>query len=129
VQHRMIREAIARRTAAKNKAFVSFYEKVTGQIADWLAPVFAKIVTPAATLTIGSAETVTLFAKEIAPPSSSSRSAEAEFARLKDELEVVHGPKTMPWGNRTAQFRDPEGTPVALYTPVTKAAKKRFGSR
>ena len=35
---------------------------------------------------------------------------DAEFARLKDKVEVVHEPKMMPWGNRAAQFRDPEGT-------------------
>ncbi|MBV9289088.1 MAG: VOC family protein, partial [Hyphomicrobiales bacterium] len=52
---------------------------------------------------------------------------DAEFARLKDELEVVHEPKMMPWGNRAAQFRDPEGTLVGLYTPVTDEAKRRFG--
>ena len=34
---------------------------------------------------------------------------EAEFARLKDEVEVVHEPKMMPWGNREAQFRIPKG--------------------
>src|ERR1700678_485599 len=54
---------------------------------------------------------------------------DAEFARLKDKVEVVHEPKVMPWGNRTAQFRDPEGTLVGLYTPVSDAAKKRFASR
>ena len=54
---------------------------------------------------------------------------EAEFARLKDAVEVVHEPKLMPWGNRAAQFRDPEGTLVLLYTPVTEAAKQRFGGR
>ena len=32
-------------------------------------------------------------------------------------------------GQHHAQFRDPEGTLVGLYTPVTDAAKKRFGSR
>jgi hypothetical protein len=41
----------------------------------------------------------------------------------------VHEPKMMPWGNRAAQFRDPEGTLVSLYTPVTDAAKERFGLR
>jgi hypothetical protein len=51
---------------------------------------------------------------------------EAKFARLKDELEVVHEPKMMPWGNWAAQFRDPEGTLVGLYTPVAEAAKKRL---
>jgi hypothetical protein len=35
----------------------------------------------------------------------------------------------MPWGNRAAQFRDPEGSLVSMYTPVTDAAKKRFGGR
>jgi hypothetical protein len=44
-------------------------------------------------------------------------------------LEVVHAPKMMPWGNCAAQFRDPEGTLVGMYTPITEAAKKRFGGR
>jgi len=37
--------------------------------------------------------------------------------------------RLMPWGNRAAQFRDLEGTLVLMYTPVTEAAKKRFGDR
>ena len=49
-----------------------------------------------------------------------------EFKRLKEHVDVVHAPKDLPWGNRTAQFRDPEGTLVSLYTPVTEAAKARF---
>ena len=36
--------------AADIKAMVAFYELVTDQTADWLAPQFAEIVTPAATL-------------------------------------------------------------------------------
>ena len=62
------------------KALVTFYERVTGQTAEWVAPVFAEIVTPAATLAIGSAETVRLFKEEapspplIVPLSSSSKS-------------------------------------------------------
>jgi predicted enzyme related to lactoylglutathione lyase len=123
--------------AADIKALVGFYEKVTGQTADWLAPVFAEIVTPAATLAIGSADTVALFKEGSAEPAANRTAiiefqvddVEAEFARLKDEVEVVHEPKMMPWGNRAAQFRDPEGTLVGLYTPVTDAAKQRFGSR
>jgi hypothetical protein len=35
----------------------------------------------------------------------------------------------MPWGNRSVQFRDPEGTIVALFMPFTEAARQRFGSR
>ncbi len=94
-------------------------------------------MTPAATLAIGSAETVALFSPGSAEPAS-NRSAilefqvddvDAEFERLKGAAMVVQEPKTMPWGNRAAQFRDPEGTLVSLYTPVTDAAQRRFGSR
>ena len=38
--------ASARLIAPDIKSLVSFYEKVTGQTAEWLAPVFAEIVTP-----------------------------------------------------------------------------------
>ena len=40
---------------------VEFYEFVTGFSADWLAPVFAEIVTPGAVIAIGSEDTVALF--------------------------------------------------------------------
>ncbi|GBR39440.1 hypothetical protein GCM10007870_24960 [Gluconobacter kondonii] len=43
-------------------------------------------------------------------------------------LQFVIEPKTLPWGNRTLQFRDPEGTIISLFTPVTEAARVRFGS-
>ncbi len=129
--------ASTRLVARDIKAMVGFYEVVTGQSAEWLAPQFAEIVTSSATLAIGGAESVALF-KEGSAEAGSNRTAilefmavdvDADFARLKDEVEVVHEPKTMPWGNRTAQFRDPEGTLVSLFTPFTDAAKKRFGSR
>ena len=53
---------------------------------------------------------------------------DAEFTRLKGKVEFVIEPKTLPWGNRTLQFRDPEGTIISLFTPVTEAARVRFGS-
>jgi uncharacterized glyoxalase superfamily protein PhnB len=129
--------ASTRLIARDIKALVGFYEKLTDKNAEWLAPVFAEIVTPAATLAFGAAETVALFKEGSAEPASNRTAilefqvedVEAEFARLKDDVEVVCEPKMMPWGNRAAQFRDPEGTPVVMYTPVTEAAKKRFGGR
>jgi uncharacterized glyoxalase superfamily protein PhnB len=132
-----MRFASTRLIARDIKALVGFYEKVTGQTAEWLAPVFAEIVTPAATLAFGAAETVALFKEGSAEPASNRTAivefqvadVEAEFARLKNDVEVVHEPKMMPWGNRAAQFRDPEGTLVLMYTPVTEDAKKRFGGR
>ena len=45
------------------------------------------------------------------------------------KVPLVHELKMMPWGNKTFQFRDPEGTAVSLYMPVTDEAKSRFGSR
>ncbi|MBB6247812.1 VOC family protein [Rhodanobacter sp. A1T4] len=129
--------ASTRLIAADIKAMVSFYEMVTGLPAEWLAPVFAEIVTPAATLAIGSAETVALWKEGSAQPGS-NRTAyiefqvediDADYERLKDKVPLVHELKTMPWGNKTFQFRDPEGTAVSLYMPATDEAKKRFGSR
>lgn len=119
------------------KAVVAFYELVTGRAADWLAPVFAEIVTPSGVLAIGSVETVALFKAGSGEPGANRsvvleflvEDVDAEFLRLKDKAEVVHEPKNLPWGNRTAQFRDPEGSLVSLFTPVTDAAKARFGGR
>jgi uncharacterized glyoxalase superfamily protein PhnB len=119
------------------KTMVSFYEMVTGLPADWLAPVFAEIVTPAATLAIGSVETVALWKEGSAEPAA-NRTAfiefqvediDADYERLKDQVPLVHSLKVMPWGNATFQFRDPEGTAVSLYMPATDEAKKRFASR
>lgn len=126
--------ASTRLIASDISTVVAFYETLTGQPAEWLAPVFAEIVTPLATLAIGSATTVALFKEGSAEPNA-NRSAilefqvddvDADFARLKDEIEVVQAPKLMPWGNKAAQFRDPEGTLVSLFTPITDKAKHRF---
>lgn len=129
--------ASTRLVASDIKKMVAFYELVTGYRAEWLAPVFAEIVTPGATLAIGSAETVALFKEGSAEPRANKTAilefmvsdVDVEFERLKDQVEVVHEPKDLPWGNRTVQFSDPEGTRVAFYTPITEAARRRFSGR
>lgn len=129
--------ASTRLIARDIQAVVRFYETLTNQKAEWLAPVFAEIVTPGAALAIGSAETVALFKEGTAEPGANRTAilefevddVQAHFTRLKDAVEVVLEPTMMPWGNLTAQFRDPEGTIVGLYTPTTEAAKERFGGR
>lgn len=129
--------ASTRLIAADIAAVVRFYETLTGTAADWLAPVFAEIVVPGGVIAIGGAETVALFSEGSAQPAANRTAilefrvedVDAEFARLKDLVEVVQAPKDMPWGNRAAQFRDPEGTLVSLFTPMTDAARQRFGSR
>lgn len=129
--------ASTRLIAADIAAVVRFYETLTGTTANWLAPVFAEIVLAGGVIAIGGASTVALFREGSAQPASNRTAIleflvsdiDAEFARLKDIVEVVQAPKDMPWGNRAAQFRDPEGTLVSLFTPVTDAAKLRFGAR
>lgn len=129
--------ASVRLVAADIRSMVAFYEMVTGLSATWLAPVFAEIVTPGATIAIGSIDTVALWKEGSAEPRA-NRTAflelqvddiEAEYARLEGKVDLVHALKTMPWGNATFQFRDPEGTAVSLYMPATEAAKQRFAHR
>ena len=115
---------------------VDFYEFVTGATFERLNPVFAELVTSGGTLAIGGDATLPLFpGTGLVAASNTSAIIEfqvddlqAEYERLKDQVEVVLEPKMMPWGNITAQFRDPEGNLVALYTPVTDEAKRRFAS-
>lgn len=54
---------------------------------------------------------------------------DADCERLKDKVPVVHVLKMMAWGNKTFQFRDPEGTAVSLYMAAPEEAKKRFSGR
>lgn len=115
---------------------VAFYELVTGVSAVWGNELFAEIPTPVGTLAIGSDKTVPLFGAGSAEPSA-NRSAilefivddvDAEFERLRGHVsEVVTEPTTMPWGNRALLFRDPDGNLVNLFTPVTDAARAKFG--
>ena len=129
--------ASVRLIATDIKAMVAFYEILTEKTATWLAPQFAEIVTSAGTLAIGSAETVALFSPGSSEPRANRTAIlefmvddiDAAFERLKDKADLVHEPKLLPWGNRTFQVRDPEGSAVSLFMPFTDAAKARFGSR
>ena len=78
--------ASTRLIAADIKAMVAFYEMLTGQAADWLAPQFAVIVTPAATLAIGSAGTVAAFREGSAEPDA-NRTAILEF--IVEDVDAV----------------------------------------
>jgi predicted enzyme related to lactoylglutathione lyase len=93
--------------------------------------------TPAGTLAIGAEDTVALW-KEGSAGAGSNRTTclefqvddiDAEYERLKDRVPLVHEMKTMPWGNRAFQFRDPEGAAVSPCMPATDEARKRFGAR
>jgi predicted enzyme related to lactoylglutathione lyase len=114
---------------------VTFYERATGVRAEWATEDFAEIRTPSGTLAIGSTRTVPLFAPGSARPAE-NHSAIIEFlvddvdgvhASLKDLVtEFVTEPTTLPWGNRSLLVRDPDGTLVNFFTPVTPAAIAKF---
>ena len=115
---------------------VAFYEKATGVQANWSTEDFAELRTTRATLAIGSTRTVPLFAPGAARPPG-NHSVIIEF--LVDDVDRVHQnlvdfvtdfvnePTTMPWGNRSLLFRDPDGNLVNFFTPVTEEAIEKFG--
>ena len=112
-----------------------FYERVTGVQATWSNENFAELTTGSATLAIASTRTVPLFAPGAARPADNS-TVIIEF--LVDDVDSVHQnlagfvtdfvnePTTMPWGNRSLLFRDPDGNLVNFFTPVTPAAIGKF---
>jgi catechol 2,3-dioxygenase-like lactoylglutathione lyase family enzyme len=114
---------------------VEFYERVTGVEASWSNENFAELRTASATLAIAGTRTVPLFAPGSAHPAD-NHSVIIEF--LVDDVDDVHQnliglvedfvnePTTMPWGNRTLLFRDPDGNLVNFFTPVTPEAIERF---
>ncbi|MCX4724416.1 VOC family protein [Streptomyces sp. NPDC090052] len=114
---------------------VEFYEKATGLQAAWATEDFAELRTAHATLAIASTRTVPLFAPGSARPAD-NHSVITEF--LVDDVDRVHRnlgglvadfvtePTTMPWGNRSLLFRDPDGNLVNFFTPVTPAAIEKF---
>lgn len=117
---------------------VAFYETVTGTDATWSTPDFAELRTEHATLAIGSTRTVPLFGPGSAEPGRNRTAileflvadVDAEWTRLAGVLDdVVTEPTTMPWGNRALLFRDPDGTLVNLFTPVTDQARARFAGQ
>ncbi|GGL50215.1 VOC family protein [Planomonospora parontospora] len=113
---------------------VEFYERAIGTQAMWATEDFAELKTTGATLAIAGTRTVPLFAPGSARPAD-NHSVIIEF--LVDDVDRVHrnltgfvtdfvnGPTTMPWGNRSLLFRDPDGNLVNFFTPVTPAAIER----
>ena len=113
-----------------------FYEKATGHPATRTNADFAELTTAAGTVAIGSTRTVPVFAPGAAR-AADNHSVIIEF--LVDDVDAVYEnlagfvhdfvnkPTTMPWGNRSLLFRDPDGNLVNFFTPVTPAARQKFG--
>lgn len=114
---------------------VAFYESITGATAMRLHPLFAELRTDAGTLAIASSATVPLLGDGSAE-AGANRSVildflvddvDASVAALAGKVsEFVNGPVTMPWGNRSLLFRDPDGNLINFFTPVSTDAQERF---
>jgi predicted enzyme related to lactoylglutathione lyase len=119
------------------KRLVQFFEKVTNFSATWYTEDFAEIGTNSCTLAIGSTRTLGFFGEGVAEPASNRsviiefrvENVDAEYERMKDLLrDIVQEPTTMPWGNRSLLFRDPDGNLINFFTPVSPEAIQKFAS-
>ena len=128
VSIRLITDDVAR--------LVDFYEKVSGTPAGWSTPDFAEVQTPAGTLAIASTRTVALFGAGSARAADNHTAiieflvddVDTEYERIRQiTTEFVIAPTTMPWGNRSLLFRDPDGNLINFFTPATPEAKAKFG--
>ncbi len=125
---------------ANVNGLVKFYEQVTGMPVMQYTQDFAELQTESATLAIGSTNTLQFFGGDEVAKAAQNRTAIMEFKvedvdrdyeRLAGYLEhqIVQKPTTMPWGNKSFLFRDPDGNLVNLFTPVTPEAIKKFANK
>ena len=117
------------------KQLVDFYEQVTGVPARWATDDFAELLTPACTLAIAHTRTVQLFGTAVASPAANHSAiiefrvddVDGEYESVKKSVsEFVQVPTTMPWGNRSLLFRDPDANLVNFFTPVSADALQRL---
>ena len=113
-----------------------FYEQITGISVTMYTEDFGELKTPTCTLAIGSTRTLQLFGGDVARPADNHTAiiefrvgdVDAEYRKLVDVIgdSLVQEPTTMPWGNRSILFRDPDGNLVNFFTPVSAEANKKF---
>jgi catechol 2,3-dioxygenase-like lactoylglutathione lyase family enzyme len=118
------------------RGLAAFYAEITGLPPRWGNDEFAELVTPAGTLAIASTRTMALFGATAARAAANHSviiefrvdDVDGEYERLRAlPVEVVTEPTTQPWGNRSLQFRDPDGNLINFFTPVTAEAISRAG--
>ena len=117
------------------RRLVQFYEQVTGVPATWYTQDFAELATPSCTLAIGSKRTMDTFGSGTSRPADNYTAiiefrvadVDKEYDKLEKAIsDFVQRPTTMPWGNRSLLFRDPDGNLINFFTPVTPETIKKF---
>lgn len=107
---------------------VSFYEGVTGLTAAWRTPEFAELTIGEFTYAFSSTTAIQRFQPGAGARPAANQSVllelrvadvDADYRRIASLIGTpVQEPTTMPWGNRSLLFRDPDGNLVNLFTPV-----------
>jgi predicted enzyme related to lactoylglutathione lyase len=102
----------------------------------WYTEDFAEITAGSVKLAIGSTRTLSFFGEGTAVPASNKSviiefqvdNVDEVYERIKDAIggKLVQQPTTMPWGNRSLLFRDPDGNLINFFTPLSEAALERF---
>lgn len=115
---------------------VQFYEKAMGLTAQWYTEDFAELNTSSITIAIGSTRTMKMFGGEHLTGSKGPTSTiieflvddvDNEFEKIKNLTDhIVQEPTTMPWGNRSLLFCDPDGNLINFFTPVSTEAIQKF---
>lgn len=117
------------------KAAVAFYEQVIGTTANWYTEDFAELSTGSITIAIGSTRTMQMFSEDLTDFAGSKstiiefmvKNVDEEYERIKSTASsIIQEPTTMPWGNRSLLFCDPDGNMVNFFTPVSAEAVKKF---
>lgn len=117
------------------KKSVGFYEKTMNVTAQWYTEDFAELSTSTITMAIGSTRTMKMFSEGLTEFSGTKstiiefmvKDVDAEFERIKlITSDIVQEPTTMPWGNRSLLFSDPDGNMINFFTPVSGEAIQKF---
>lgn len=118
------------------KPLVKFYEKAIGITAQWYTEDFAELATNTITIAIGSTRTMKMFGSDQLTETKGPTSTIIEF--LVDDVDneyekiktltnhIIQEPTTMPWGNRSLLFCDPDGNLINFFTPVSPEAIQKF---
>lgn len=117
------------------KAAVAFYEQLIGITATWYTEDFAELSADSITIAIGSIRTMQMFSEGLTDFAGTKstiieflvKNVDEEYGRIKEiASEIIQEPTTMPWGNRSLLFCDPDGNMINFFTPVTEEAVKKF---
>jgi catechol 2,3-dioxygenase-like lactoylglutathione lyase family enzyme len=113
-----------------------FYEQITGIPVRMYTEDFGELKTPGCTLALGSTRTLQFFGGDVARPADNHTAiiefrvddVDAEYQKLAGTIaeSLVQPPTTMPWGNRSLLFRDPDGNLVNFFTPVSAQALEKL---